>query len=235
MRLSPIRSFRTGFGKTSQLVATELFESLHLSGAVPKAVVFSDSRQDAANAALDIERRHHQDMRRQVLVEVARAKAVNGGARRSEAEIRREMASLLDQSNFDPKRMDALSNEMKSVRSAGEPNFVAMKDITERGIGQAQGNTTSPLVSRFVHLGMHPTDDTGLRRIALFTAVRPSGVYEWRETVGMQDLTRARTYVIDDLKPLVDEVVSRKPISRLRKPDLAMLRWHLIGVKAPTA
>jgi len=174
-------------------------------------------------------------MRRQVLVEVARAKAVNGGARRSEAEIRREMASLLDQSNFDPKRMDALSNEMKSVRSAGEPNFVAMKDITERGIGQAQGNTTSPLVSRFVHLGMHPTDDTGLRRIALFTAVRPSGVYEWRETVGMQDLTRARTYVIDDLKPLVDEVVSRKPISRLRKPDLAMLRWHLIGVKAPTA
>ena len=45
MRLSPIRSFRTGFGKTSQLVATELFESLRLSGTAPKAVVFSDSRQ----------------------------------------------------------------------------------------------------------------------------------------------------------------------------------------------
>src|SRR5690606_22105365 len=46
-RLSPIRSFRTGFGKTSQLLATELVASLKSQGGDGKLVAFSDSREDA--------------------------------------------------------------------------------------------------------------------------------------------------------------------------------------------
>lgn len=53
---SPIRAFRTGFTKASQLVATELFEFLQAVGAEPKSIIFSDSRQDAAEQALEIER-----------------------------------------------------------------------------------------------------------------------------------------------------------------------------------
>src|SRR5262249_11138634 len=60
-RLSPLRNFRAGFAKTTQLLATELFDSLRLHAPEPKLVSFSDSRQDAAKAALDIERRHHED------------------------------------------------------------------------------------------------------------------------------------------------------------------------------
>jgi len=44
----------------------------HASGSMTKAVVFSDSRQDAANAALTIERAHYQDLRRQLIIEIAR-------------------------------------------------------------------------------------------------------------------------------------------------------------------
>ena len=68
-RLSPLRNFRTGFAKTTQLLATEVFEVLGKTSDNPKLVSFSDSRQDAAKAALDIERRHHEDLSRQILVE----------------------------------------------------------------------------------------------------------------------------------------------------------------------
>jgi hypothetical protein len=69
---SPIRAFRTGVGKASQMVATELFELLHAIGAEPKSIVFSDSRQDAANQSLEIERLHLRDLRREILVTAAR-------------------------------------------------------------------------------------------------------------------------------------------------------------------
>src|SRR5262249_36861584 len=74
-RLSPLRNFRTGFAKTTQLLATEVFEVLHQTAPEPKLVSFSDSRQDAAKAALDIERRHHEDLARQILIETVRAVA----------------------------------------------------------------------------------------------------------------------------------------------------------------
>src|SRR5258708_4788818 len=54
------------------MVATELFELLHAIGAEPKSIVFSDSRQDAANQSLEIERLHLRDLRREILVSVAR-------------------------------------------------------------------------------------------------------------------------------------------------------------------
>jgi hypothetical protein len=70
---SPIRAFRTGVGKASQMVATEMFELLHAIGADAKSIVFSDSRQDAANQSLEIERLHLRDLRREILVSAARA------------------------------------------------------------------------------------------------------------------------------------------------------------------
>ena len=59
--------------KSSQLVATELFELLHAIGAEAKSIVFSDSRQDAASMALEIERLHLRDLRREILVAASRA------------------------------------------------------------------------------------------------------------------------------------------------------------------
>ena len=54
------------------MIATEIFELLHADKAEPKSIVFSDSRQDAANQALEIERLHLRDLRREILVSAAR-------------------------------------------------------------------------------------------------------------------------------------------------------------------
>jgi len=59
-RKSPVRGFRTGFSKLSQLLAKELFYSLP-EGDARKLVVFSDSREDAAAIANGMERTHYLD------------------------------------------------------------------------------------------------------------------------------------------------------------------------------
>ena len=72
-RSSPIRNFRTGFAKTSQLLASELFELLHAGGLdSPKAIVFSDSRQDAARSAVELEANHHRALIRDMTVRLLR-------------------------------------------------------------------------------------------------------------------------------------------------------------------
>lgn len=65
---SPIRGFRTGFNKVTQLYARELFyqlPTLHNR----KLVTFADSRQDAAEVANSIERGQYIDLMRDIIVE----------------------------------------------------------------------------------------------------------------------------------------------------------------------
>lgn len=65
---SPIRGFRSGFGKTSQIYTSELFQELP-DAKGRKLVVFSDSRQEAANIANDIERNHYVDLIRDLILQ----------------------------------------------------------------------------------------------------------------------------------------------------------------------
>ena len=65
---SPLRGFRTGFNKITQLYARELFyqlPTLHNR----KLVTFADSRQDAAVVANSIERNQYTDLMRDIIVE----------------------------------------------------------------------------------------------------------------------------------------------------------------------
>ena len=64
-RKSPIRGFRTGFSKVTQVLAKELFYELPETDR--KLVVFSDSREDAANVANGIERNHYDDLVREAI------------------------------------------------------------------------------------------------------------------------------------------------------------------------
>ncbi len=64
-RKSPIRGFRTGFSKVSQLLSKEVFYQLPKDER--KLVVFSDSREDAASIANGIERSHYLDLVRESL------------------------------------------------------------------------------------------------------------------------------------------------------------------------
>lgn len=65
-RKSPIRGFRTGFSKLSQLLAKELFYALPDEES-RKLIVFSDSREDAASIANGMERTHYLDLMREAL------------------------------------------------------------------------------------------------------------------------------------------------------------------------
>lgn len=64
---SPIRGFRTGFSKVSELLTNEIF--LQLPAKTKKIVVFSDSRQEAADLAIGIEKNHFNDMFRDMFVQ----------------------------------------------------------------------------------------------------------------------------------------------------------------------
>ena len=65
-KTSSIRGFRTGFAKTNQILSTELFYQLEEKNR--KLVVFSDSREDAAKIANDIQRRYFPDLIKQLII-----------------------------------------------------------------------------------------------------------------------------------------------------------------------
>ncbi len=64
---SPVRWFRTGFSRVSQLLSKELFYQLPEDPESRKLVVFSDSREDAASISNGIERSHYDDLIREAL------------------------------------------------------------------------------------------------------------------------------------------------------------------------
>ncbi|XZN93673.1 MAG: DEAD/DEAH box helicase [Microcoleus sp.] len=75
-RKSPIRDFRTGFSKVSQLLSKELFYQLPDSPESRKLVVFSDSREDAASISNGIERSHYKDLVREAIFDELKQEAI---------------------------------------------------------------------------------------------------------------------------------------------------------------
>lgn len=73
-RKSPVRGFRTGFGRITQVLSKEMFH--FLPDAAKKLIVFSDSRQDAAELANGIERSHYSDLVREAMYDELRKAAV---------------------------------------------------------------------------------------------------------------------------------------------------------------
>lgn len=65
---SPFRGFRTGFGKSSQILSKELFDLLPPGEDTKKLVAFSDSREDAAKLAKNIEEEHYRSLLKEVIV-----------------------------------------------------------------------------------------------------------------------------------------------------------------------
>lgn len=158
---SPIRAFRTGVSKASQLVATELFELLHAIGAETKSIVFSDSRQDAANQSLEIERLHLRDLRREILVSVARDYIRRAGLNRTDPNEALAQAQKLlatgDTVGFNQiiAKLSAQSNDIQvSVenKKVQLERLFDYKDISS-GVGA--------LIAEYVELGIHPFDEVG--------------------------------------------------------------------------
>jgi DEAD/DEAH box helicase domain-containing protein len=174
-RKSPIRSFRTGFGKTSQLLATELVAALKSQGGGGKLVAFSDSREDAANLALDVETQHLKDLRREILMTEA---AKMSSARSFTADDAAKLAALEERLDAeaikkprDRAEMQRLMDEIDALeaqrRSVEVPPSTPLLDLFEFRRDDRR-ETVRPILRELLTLGSTPIDaaDTPLSRVS---------------------------------------------------------------------
>ena len=165
--LSPLKNFRAGFAKMTQLLSTELFDAQRStrsrSDLDTKLVSFSDSRQEAAKAALSIEYRRHQDIRRELLVSTLHHRLSSREQDRSGlmkdleyVEKAKSEAPVSMKADFDAK-WKSISAQLASL---SEPS-VALADV----IGSpdcVSVERVPPLIERMVLSGVHCYDGAGV-------------------------------------------------------------------------
>ena len=242
-RLSPIRHFRPGFAKTTQLLASELFDVLRLSDPRPKLVSFSDSRQEAARAALEIEARHHEDLRRFVLVSVLRAAAAAGSPEALDAAIAEVTAMIQDRlaAGEDIVELSARLRDLRQARErVGDPSVPLAHllgsggDIAFRG-ERGDREQLPSLLQTFAHLGVHPFDPAGVELVSstvagvtrsyrwtqLIERIEGGGV-DWRDDAAERDfLNNARQTVLAEVRKLVTEVIFSKTYFAVEETGIA--------------
>lgn len=185
---SPLQSLRPGFGRTTQLLATEVFDALargksqaHNKKEPPRLVSFADSRQSAARTALDVEHLHHRDLLREVMmvtlmdVDARRQQAAAGddgnhpqaGALRG---IEQGLATLRQSGlDEDSQAMQALLRERQRIlvplrqEQLGVIPFSSILEMDDPKPQQA----VSPLLSHLIRLEVHPFDDRGLATVKI--------------------------------------------------------------------
>ena len=163
--LSPIRNFRIGFAKTTQILASELFDTLNVDKSNDsKLISFSDSRQGAASAALDIEQGHYRDFRRASIIACLRE--VKEEKQKTIKESKQELEAIVNEmSGLNPgsRAMDLLRQEETSVNerilSASETS-IELKEIIEFD-GFTAGDFTKSLMRTYHDFGIHPFDEVG--------------------------------------------------------------------------
>jgi DEAD/DEAH box helicase domain-containing protein len=248
-RLSPIRHFRTGFAKTTQLLASDLFHLLKLHSASPKLVSFSDSRQDAAKAALDIESGHHQDVRRDIFInallaaQAALPKPADSKARL--ADLTTLFAEAAGSADLDQLQLQRLLTEIEQTKRQGAEaaeGTIRIGDIVEDPrrlsfLGPSVGREPlKPLIRAFVELGIHPVHPAGTRRFyaesngklrvfewnELF--VHRNGVCDWRDDLQDQPwLDVARIHLVAEMQKLVTEIILSRTYFSIEEAGLGYL------------
>jgi DEAD/DEAH box helicase domain-containing protein len=170
MRHSPIRNFRVGFAKTTQLLASELLADLKRDDVEARLVSFADSRQDAARAALDLEGRHHEDIRRGLLIsEIMSYAAARPSAAEAEERCRIIDTEIRDLATSDPishaPRIGELGAERQRLISSNHADdSVPLREVLDLEVNPAD-LAVKPMLGRMVRLGIHPTDPSGVREI----------------------------------------------------------------------
>jgi len=243
-RQSPVRHFRPGFAKTTQLLASELFDLLRVTSvsenAPTKLVSFSDSRQEAARASLDIESRHHEDLRRWLLLEALRSVMPATGTAALEEEWAglRAKRNQLEQGGGDADltRVNARIDQVRRRLQAAELGQVRLGEVLEVE-SDVDNVAPSYLLRTFAELGVHPTDKMGL---APFTSGSgagksrhswvelfdrdPDGAVVWRNTGIDQATARTlRQELSDKLCESVTEVLFGRSYFALEETGHAYL------------
>jgi hypothetical protein len=185
---SPIRGFRVGFSKTTQLLASSLMGELKRSNPDERLISFSDSRQDAAKAALDLEGGHHDDARRELVVRLLSSIDTN---KKSLAEIEQEhqdatkrldvLQSIQIQSAEEQEEYSAvlaLMGKLNRARFSPAGDSVLIKDILEAP-NPVAGSQIKSILAGLVDKGIHPTDRTGISPVPSSKAATTS--FSWQQ------------------------------------------------------
>jgi len=191
-RPSPIRGFRVGFAKTTQLLASSLMAELQRTHPNERLVSFSDSRQDAAKAAFDLESGHHEDTRRELVVQSLQALSKdfgNSAVLEVELKLAKELRKLLvnqeppcaeEDFNKVTEKIAALQRRLESASQ----DCIALLHIAEPSVPQ-MGKPLNSVLGGLVNAGIHPTDKAG---IATIPEHSPSGVtFAWQQLFAKQD------------------------------------------------
>ncbi|ANE51510.1 DEAD/DEAH box helicase [Flavisolibacter tropicus] len=143
-RKSPLRGFRTGFGKTNQVLAKELFISLDDSKDRPrKLIAFSDSREEAARFSNDVEKENFAQLvkdfffRKKGLVQTrlaflnaVRDRNTNEAKRLMEA-IGRNASEVLQAFNDISSAIPVDENKSRKLLEEVEKEIIAIESILE--------------------------------------------------------------------------------------------------------
>lgn len=218
-RSSPIRNFRTGFAKTSQLLASELFELLHAGGMEsPKAIVFSDSRQDAARSAVELEANHHRALIRDVTVRLLRER-VDRDFRSAEVEA---LKIELEQAISTRRWADADRLEREIAKTDQRAEAVVQlgqigqdpRNPTYQSTQPGQTAPLAPLIATLVRLGTHPgeatvTDDDNWWRLFEKSGDR----VEWAQPAdprAQESVTAARREIVEQQEEAIYDTLFNK-------------------------
>ena len=171
-RVSPIRNFRAGFAKTTQLLASELFDVLSREGdsANARLVSFSDSRQDASRTAMNIEARRHEDVLREILFAELQNSSVMHSDRLAElvrivtvtsnAIENMTVAGLLDAIPPLEKQLKVNQLELAHVNN----RIIPLSYLLEVSV-PSPGDKVKPFFRNLLRLGIHPWDERGLAQL----------------------------------------------------------------------
>jgi DEAD/DEAH box helicase domain-containing protein len=227
-KLSPVRGFRVGFAKTTQLLASTLMNELHRTNAKERLVSFSDSRQDAAKAAYDLESGHHEDVCRELVVRCLDELRQNLGTPEALsaalAKMQARIEELVSSGDFGDEftALTVEHRDLKSRQKGAILDCVAVADIIEPQRPQPQ-SLLKPVLGALVDRGIHPTDPTGIaplpeprsgRQVAfawqqLFT--RTGSGWAWNHHPGYaDDLAEASREISEGLVKLVGETLFSK-------------------------
>ncbi|WP_282187583.1 DEAD/DEAH box helicase [Chromobacterium haemolyticum] len=239
-KCSPVRGFRVGFAKTTQLLASALMAELRHTNPHERLVTFSDSRQDAAKAALDLEGGHHDDVRREIVVRSLerirdtrlspeqvekRLKEVKQSIRI--LEDKEDESGLSHEEQEEWKRLNHENRTLREQKQAPLGESIALRDILELRKPESE-DRLKPLLASLVAEGIHPTDRSGISpvpRLSSGDAARRSvafawqqlfnkgsdGHWCWRKAPAYEDeLSTARAEIAEDLEKLVGQTLFSK-------------------------
>ena len=187
---SPIRGFRTGFSKVSQTFTKELFYQLFVTGDVRrKLVVFSDSREDAAQISNGVERNHYSELVREIVCDELRVEITGGPSLLEDIEQGRDTLSkpsqlfidrhpgakveyqdLVKTAGLNPdgmpglvvKQIESAQQEISAIRLRGQTKIVPIAAILPPPDDIQNCGT---LIRRLIQIGVNPAgNDVALQK-----------------------------------------------------------------------